>query len=77
MTRISYEKAKRIACSPAGRGAEEVVYLGGRRVGTIYRDGTGFYYQPNTGFYYQPKATQLRGETFATLAEVHASLEGR
>lgn len=65
---ITYEKAHRIACQPAGKGAHETVYLDGKRVGTIYRDGARFYYQP--------KGSTQRGERLDTVEAVKASLEG-
>lgn len=44
------------------------VLLDGKVVGHILRKSTG-------GFVYAPKGSTLRGETFATVAEVKRSLE--
>lgn len=53
-----------------GRPARITVYLAGRLVGHINGDAA-------KGFYYRPLGAARRGETYATLAEVKSSLEGR
>lgn len=53
------------------RGSDESdigVYVDGRLTGTIRRSDVGFYYQTRKGGHC--------GESFATVAEVKASLEG-
>jgi hypothetical protein len=48
-----------------------VVYLDGKRVGTIYRTC-----DPE-GYFYQPLSSDVRSKSYPTLDAMKASLEGR